>query len=96
MFLPDNSLCLIKVCAYSFVTNKQMAVVDYYIEVTLVSILIQKTCDSTKKSNRFFSQFSLQAFKGYICIHKEQKEPLIQENQLCVSSFFFRRNQLKE
>ena len=36
----------------------------------------------------FSSQPSLQAFKGYICIYKEQKGYSIEENQQSVSSFF--------
>ena len=53
----------------------------------LISILILKTVDSTKKVNKFSSQFSLQAFKGYICIYKKQREHPIKENQQRVSSF---------
>ena len=48
---------LIKICAYSHVTIKQTAVVDYQIEVTFISMLILKAIDSTEKSKRFSSQF---------------------------------------
>ena len=39
---------MIKICAYSHVTIKQMVVVDYYIKVMLISILILKATDSNK------------------------------------------------
>ena len=47
-------------------TGEQTAVVDYQNKVTLISILILKAIDCTKKSKRFTSQPSLQAFKRYI------------------------------
>ena len=37
---------LIKICAYSHVTIIPMAVIDYQIEVMLISILILKAIDS--------------------------------------------------
>ena len=72
-----------------------MAVVDYWIEVTLISILILKAFESTYKSNRSSSQSCLQAFKGYISIHKERTEHPIEENQQRVSSFFSKQTCLK-
>ena len=74
---------------YSHVTIKQVAVVDYYLELLFISILILKAIDSTKKSKRFPSQSSLQAFKRHACIYKEQKGHSIEENQQQVISFFF-------
>ena len=44
------------------------------------SILILKANDSTQKSKRLSSQSSLQAFKMYICIYKEQKIYLSEGN----------------
>ena len=54
----------------------------------MISILTLEAIDSTKKSNKSSSQSSLQAFKGNLCIYKEQKEHQIEENQQHVSSFF--------
>ena len=71
-FLLLNCLCLIKICAYSHVSIIQIAVIDYQIEVTLMSIFILKATDSTQKSKRSSSQPSLQAFKEYICIEGTQ------------------------
>ena len=50
--------------------------------------MILKAIDSTYKSKRFSSQPNLQAFKGYICIYKERKGHLIEENQEGLSNFF--------
>ena len=38
---------IMAICAYSHVTIKQAAVVDYYLEVMFISILILKAIDST-------------------------------------------------
>ena len=53
-FLLLNCLCLIKMCAYSHVTVIQRVVTNYYIEVTLISILILKSVDSTTNCKGFF------------------------------------------
>ena len=53
-----------------------------------MSVLILEAIDSTYKSKKFSSQFSLQAFKRYICICKERKGHPIEENQPHVSSYF--------
>ena len=84
-FVLHNCLCLIKICAYSHVTIKQRAVVDF--EVMFISVSILKASDSTEKWKRFSSQSSLQAFKRYICIYKEWKGHLIKENQQYVAAF---------
>ena len=63
-----NCLCLVKMYAYSYVTITQTAAIDYWIKVMLTSILILKAIDSTWKSKGFSSQYSLQAFKGFIWI----------------------------
>ena len=47
LFLLDYCPCLVKICAYSHVTIKQMIAVDYYIEVVFMSILILKAFIST-------------------------------------------------
>ena len=44
-FVLHNCLCLIKICAYSHVTIKQTAVVDF--EVMFISVSILKASDST-------------------------------------------------
>ena len=41
-----------------------------------------------QRSKGFSSQSSLQAFKRYTCIYKEQKGHSIKENQQHISSFF--------
>ena len=51
-------------------------------------ILVLQAIDSTKKSKRFSSQSSLQAFKKYMWICKERKGHPIEENQPHVSSYF--------
>ena len=45
--LLHNCLCLIEICAYPHVTIKQLAVVNYEIEVMFKNNLIFKAVDST-------------------------------------------------
>ena len=46
MLLLHNCMWLIKIYAYSYVTIKQTAVIDYQIKVTFINILILKAIDS--------------------------------------------------
>ena len=59
LFFLDYCPCLVKICAYSHVTIKQMIAVDYYIEVVFMSIFILKGFISTYT---FSDLSSLQAF----------------------------------
>ena len=69
-FLPFDCLCLIKICAYFHVTIIPTAVIDYQIEITLISILILKAIDSallTKEKQRRMNgkMMTLTFFKLY-------------------------------
>ena len=59
-YAPTREHCLyfIKICAYSYVTVIPTAVIDYQINVTLISILIMKAIDSSEKLKKVL--FSVQ------------------------------------
>ena len=60
----------------------QTAAMDYWIEVTLTSILILKAIHSVHKSKRYSSQSSLQAFRGYfLLLIFFKKRPVYSMNQ---------------
>ena len=77
---------LIKISAYTHVTFKQTEL-SLIIKVILMKILILKAIDSAQKPKSFSSQFSLRAFKRYICIYKERKEHKTEENRQPVNNF---------
>ena len=103
-YLLINCLYLIKICVCSHITTIQTFVIDHEIKVMYFELYIKLYISSKIYINRmyikikkvFFSyQSSLQAFKLYICIYKEQKGHPIEKKEINAQTFFSKQTCLK-
>ena len=97
-YLLINCLYLIKICVCSHITTIQTFVIDHEIKVMYFELYIKLYISSKIYINRlyikikkvFFSyQSSLQAFKLYICIYKEQKGHPVEKKEINAQTLFF-------